>query len=333
MQAIGFEEYGAEDVLKGLTLPRPILTPNQVLIRVGAAGVNPADVAMRKGQFKALIKIKFPFVPGIEVSGIVEEIGAEVTALSVGQAVYAALPTPMGGGYAELVAVDADLVAPLPANLTFEEAAGVPLTGLTALQALRDKAQLSPGKRILINGGSGGVGTFAVQLAKAMGAHVTATCSTRNLELVRSLGADRVLDYTKIDITAEKEAYDVVFDAVNTFPSRKGLRTLKPDGILVSVNPILGNPVTNFFAGLRDRNVRSVMVRPNAADLKTLTAWIEQGKVRPVIDQTYPLADTAEAHRYSATKRARGKLILRVTEMPVSAPVETVQPLVMEQSR
>jgi NADPH:quinone reductase-like Zn-dependent oxidoreductase len=314
IKAVGFYTYGSAEVLQEVTIERPMVTPNSVLIRVVAAGVNPADWQIRSGQFKLFMRPTLPSIPGADVAGLVEEVGANVTTVCPGDPVYALLPTLNGGGYAEYALADATAVAHIPPQLTFAQAAAVPLTALTALQALRDKAHLQPGAQILIYGASGGVGTFAVQIAKAYGARITATCSTRNIELVQSLGADKVIDYTKEKVTTEPAHYDVVFDAVNHFPFWRGMKVLRPGGLLVSVNPVLANPVTRMIAGVRRRSVQSLMVQANGADLATLQPWFATGQIRPVIDECYPLMRAAAAHGHSQTERVRGKLVLVVDE-------------------
>ncbi len=314
MRAIAFRNYGAPDVLEVMAMPRPTPKADQIVIRVAAAGVNPSDWLLREGRFKAFIRLRLPFIPGADVAGVVEEVGSAVGDFQKGDAVYAMIPTRFGGGYAEYVAVDAKWAGRMPSTLSFAEAAAVPLTALTALQALQSKAKLRAGEHILINGASGGVGTFAVQIAKALGARVTATSSARNIELVRSrsLGADQVIDYSAQPVTAARNAYHVVFDAVNKIKLRDGLPMLNAGGRFVSVNPILGNPIAQFAARRKGRGAYSVVVQPNVNDLKMITGWIEGRKVCPSIDRTYPLAQAAEAQRYSATERVRGKLVLLV---------------------
>ncbi len=222
------------------------------------------------------------------------------------------LPWP-AGGYAEYAAVAERDAARVPSGLSLVEAAAVPLAALTALQALRDRANLQPGRRVLVNGASGGVGTFAVQIAVAMGARVTGTSSGRNAELVRGLGADEVLDYAREDIVAGGERYDVVFDAVNVLSFGKVRRVLRPGGVFVTVNPVVGKLSPGWLARFRGgRRLESVLVRPSGADLETLNAWISEGRVKPVIDRSYGLADVAEAHRHSEGGRARGKILLVV---------------------
>jgi len=312
MKAVGIRRYGAAGVLEMWELPKPTPAPNQVLVRVVAAGVNPADWRLRNGQFRFFIKL--PFVLGADVAGVVEAVGAAVTRFRPGDAVYALLATIQGGGYAEYVAINEAMVAAIPPKLTFAEAAATPLTALTALQALRDKAKLQPSARLLVNGASGGVGSFAVQIGKALGAHVTGVCSGRNAALVSSLGADTVLDYTAGAPLSGAVPYDVIFDTVNTLTLAKVRHALVHQGALISVNPLTGNPLSAALARLRGRQLKSVLVQPSGADLERLTAWVMMGRVRPVIDRCYPLPEAAVAHCYSETGRVRGKLVLVVDE-------------------
>ncbi len=294
-----------------------------LLIRVAAAGVNPADCLLRSGGLRLVARQKMPFVPGADVAGVVEAVGAGVTRFGVGDPVYAMLPS-TAGGYAEYAVATEGTVAVMPPGLAFEEAAGVPLAALTALQALRHEANLAAGYHVLVNGASGGVGTFAVQISHAMGARVTAVASGRNADLVSGLGADEFLDYTREDVTAGKARYDTVFDAANVLAFRKIRRVLKPNGVFVTVNPFVGRLSPGWLARFRSgRRIRSFLVRPDGADLEKIGAWIEAGEVRPVIERAYPLADAAEAHRRSESRRARGKLVLVVDEELAAAGSET----------
>jgi len=313
MRAVGFRRYGPPDVLETLEVPRP--EPGEVLIRVAAAGVNPADWALRGGRLRPFVRLELPFVSGSDVAGVVEAVGPGVTRFKLGEAVYAMTPTTTGGAYAEYVTVAADNVAHVPSGLSLGEAAAVPLVALTALQALRDKAELAAGDHVLINGVSGGVGSFAVQISKAMGAQVTATCSGPNVELVRGLGADEVIDYTSEDAAARSPRYDVIFGAVNTLPLLHWRRALRPGGKIVTVNPLFENAVVARLVRAVGRvRLEGVLVRPSGADLGAVGSWISSGKVRPVIDRSYPLSDAAAAHRYSESRRVRGKLVLLVDE-------------------
>ncbi|MBC8099533.1 MAG: NAD(P)-dependent alcohol dehydrogenase [Armatimonadetes bacterium] len=325
MRAVGFRQYGAAEVLETLDMPKPSVDQNSVLIRVVAASVNPSDPLFRSGALKLFIRIKLPFVPGLDVAGVVEAVGSAVTRFRPGDAVYAMLPNTTMGGYAEYAAMPESSVAPLPTALTFSEAASLPCAAMTALQALRDEAQLKLGMSVLVNGASGGVGMFGVQIAKLLGAHVTATCSTRNLEFVRGLGADVVLDYTQTDITAGGAQYDIVFDAVGVLPFGKAKAVIRPGGVMVTVNFLFASPPQKFLARFdrQRRQLKALLVKPVGADLETLNAWIAAGKLRTTIDTTYAFTREAvmTAHQYSESKRVRGKLVLTLdTALAVHKP-------------
>lgn len=324
MRAVGLRRYGPPEVLEPLEVERPEPGPDGVLIRAAAAGVNPADCLLRSGGLRFVARQKMPFVPGADVAGVVEAVGRNVTRFGVGDSVYAMLPNTAGGGYVEYAVVAEAAVAAIPPGLTFGEAAGVPLAALTALQALRDRATLAAGSRVLVNGASGGVGTFAVQISRAMGARVTGVASGRNADLVRGLGADEVLDYTRENVTSGEARYDAILDAVNVLSFRNVRRVLRPNGVFVTVNPFIGRLSPGWLARLRDgRRIESVLVRPEGGDLQQIGAWIGAGEVRPVIDRSYPLADTMEAHRYSESRRARGKLVLVVDEKLAAEKAES----------
>jgi len=315
MKVMGLRRYGPPEVLEPLEVERPVPGPDGVLIRVAAAGVNPADCLLRSGGLRLVARQKMPFVPGADVAGVVEAVGPNVTRFGVGDPVYAMLPSTAGGGYAEYAVAAQGSVAAMPPGLTFGEAAGVPLAALTALQASRDEANLAPGARVLVNGASGGVGTFAVQISRAMGARVMAAASGRNADLIRALGADEVLDYTREDLTSGEARYDVVLDAANVMSFRNVRRVLRPNGVFVSVNPFIGRLSPGWLSRFRDgKRIRSILVRPDGGDLEQIGAWIGAGEVRPVIARSYPLADAVEAHHLSESRRARGKLVLVVDE-------------------
>lgn len=323
MKAIGFKRYGKSDVLEQLELPVPTPKEDEVLIRVAAVAVNPADWMLRNGQFRFFMVGKLPFIPGADVAGEVVDVGKRVTDFKPGDRVYTMLPNIKGGGYAEYTLAEANHVAFAPTNITLAEAAAVPLTGLTALQALRDRANLQPCMRVLIYGASGGVGTFAIQIAKAMGAsHVTAVCSGRNAELVRSLGADDVIDYTQTNLFQIADKYDVIFAAIWNHTFWQWRQLLSPQGVVVSVNPLAENPLNKFLIRLRgQQRLRSVVVKPEKNDLNILREWIENERIRPLIDRQYPLTSAAEAQDYSESKRVRGKLVLIVNEaLAVGSP-------------
>jgi len=324
MRAVGLRRYGPPEVLETLEVERPEPGPDGVLIRVAAGGVNPADCLLRSGGLRFVARQKMPFVPGADVAGVVEATGPDVTRFGAGDPVYTMLPNTSGGGYAEYAVAAEAAVAAVPPGLTLGQAAGVPLAALTALQALRDRAGLTAGASLLVNGASGGVGTFAVQISRAMGARVTAAASGSNADLVRGLGADEVLDYTREDVTGGEARYDVVFDAVNVLPFRKARRVLRPNGVFVTVNPFIGRLSPGWLARLRDgKRIKSILVRTSGGDLEQIGAWISAGEVRPVIDRSYPLADAATAHRRSESRRAQGKLVLVVNEKLAPEKVES----------
>lgn len=313
MQAVFYRQYGSADVLEVGYVPVPALTPDSVRIRVVAAGVNPADAVIRRGDLKLFTGRKFPKIPGNDVAGVVEAVGMNVTRFQPGDAVYAMTPNFAGGGYAQQVVVAAANVAHLTSPLTFAEAAAVPLTALTALQGLRDNIGLQPGMHLLINGASGGVGTFAVQMAKVMGAQVTAAASGRNLDFVRELGADKVLDYTRQNVT-EGAQYDAVLDAAGVYSFAAWRGVLRPRGVVATVNPGFGNPLAVLRARFdRDgKRLRAFLVKPSGADLDVVGAWIAAGDIRPIVEQTYALTDAIAAQRQIETKRTRGKIVLIV---------------------
>ena len=315
MKAVILEKYGSSDLLQYVDIEKPSITAEQVLVKVKASSINPLDWKVRQGMLKAFSGNKFPIILGFDVAGIVEEIGSRVTQFKPGDAVFACTTEGFqGSANAEYIAVAERLLAPKPANLSDEEAAAVPLAALTALQALRDKGKIDRGDRVLINGASGGVGSFAVQIAKELGAEVTGVCSTKNVELVRSLGAETVLDYTREDFTQNSQQYDCIFDAVAKQSFPKCRQVLKTKGIYISTLPDLGgafwNIVTSIFPG---KTSKWIVLNPNAEDLNILKSWIESEKIRVIIDRVYPLSELAAAHGYSESERAVGKIIISVS--------------------
>jgi NADPH:quinone reductase-like Zn-dependent oxidoreductase len=331
MKAIVQDRYGPPDVLQLRDVDDPVPGPGEVRVRVHAASVNAYDWHVMRGD-PYLARLAAPKVfgrtgprrsiRGRDFAGTVEAVGAGVARWEPGDEVYGDTGD-ANGAFAEYVCVPADLVAPKPAGRAFEEAAAVPLAGNTALLGLRDVARVRPGQRVLVNGASGGVGTFAVQLAKAFGADVTAVCSTRNVELVRSLGADRVVDYRRDDFARQGRRYDVVFDLVANRSLADLRRALEPDGTLVlsgggtSRGGSLVGPMGLSIRGqLAARFVRQRLVQlaeaPDGANLATLRDLVEAGSVRPVIDRTYPLKDTPAAIRYVESEHARAKVAITV---------------------
>ena len=318
MRAPVGDRYGSADVLELREIDKPDPGDDEVLIRVRAAAVNPADLYGVTGTpyvariFSGLRKPKSNSV-GADIAGTVEAVGKNITQFRAGDEVFG-----RSGAFAEYVCIS-KAVAPKPANLTFEQAAAVPVAAITALQGLRDKGQLQPGQQVLINGASGGVGTFAVQIAKALGAEVTGVCSTRNVDLVRSLGADHVIDYTKADFTRSDRRYDLLLDVAGSRSWRACRRVLKPQATLVIVGAPkgsrllgpLGHIVSVRLAALRSsRTVVLFIAKPNKADLDVLRELLEAGKVTPVVDKRYELSETADAFRYLGEGHARGKIVV-----------------------
>ncbi|HVD30273.1 MAG TPA: NAD(P)-dependent alcohol dehydrogenase [Methylomirabilota bacterium] len=324
MKAIVRERYGSPDVLQLKDVERPVLDDDSVLVRVRAAAINAYDWHMLRGSpylVRMMAGLRKPksSAMGMDMAGQVEAVGKNVTQFRVGDEVFGA----RHGALAEYVrGTDKSAFVPKPAGITFEQAAAVNMAGTTALQGLRDKGQIKPGQRVLIVGASGGVGTFAVQIAKAFGAHVTAVCSTRNVDQARSLGADEVIDYTKEDFTRSGRRYDVILDVASSGSLSSRTRILEPNGILVGVGSADGSTgMASIMAGLLETAVRSrlgkqkmpfFIAKNSKEDLLVLKELIEAGKVRPVIDRTYPLNQVAEAIRYLETGHARAKVVITV---------------------
>lgn len=311
MKAVVIHRYGSPEVLQYEDVEQPKIKPSELLVKVHASSVNPIDWKIRQGMLRVITGNKFPKTLGFDVAGEVIEVGSGVTRFKPQDQIYGTVGFP-GGAYAELAAVPEKSVALKPANMTYEEAAAVPGGALTALQALRNQGKIQPGQSVLINGASGGVGSFAVQIAKALGAEVTAVCSTKNVELVKSLGASRVIDYTQQDYTQDTAQYDIVFDAVGkqSFSQSKGV--LKPNGVYVTTIPTADNVVQSLITALLPgKKAKFVFESPNSQDLVYLKELIEAGKIRVVIDRTYPLQELAAAHAYSETGRAVGKIVIR----------------------
>ena len=323
MHAITYRCYGPPEVLKLETLAKPTPADDELLVRVHAASVNPLDWHyMRGAPYLVRLDTGFgrPNNPrlGVDFAGTVEAVGRNVTRFKPGDEVFGGKL----GAFGEYVAVrEVRAVALKPANMSFEQAAAVPIAALTALQALRDKGHLQAGQKVLINGASGGVGTFAVQIAKAFGAEVTGVCSTRNLQLVRSIGADHVIDYTHEDFTRDPQHYDLILDTVGSHGLLDYRRVLTPRGALVIVGgPNNGNwigPLTGFIEAsllspFVSQSLKPVLAELNKEDLAQLAQLMQDGKVTPVIDRRYPLAETAAALRYLEAGHARGKVIVNV---------------------
>lgn len=312
MRVAEYDRYGGPDVLAIRERPRPEPGPGQVLIRVHAAALNPKDVLIRAGKFRWLVGRRFPRRTGYDWAGVVVGLGRGVRDLALGDRALGMIQAMAGGACAEYVVAERGELTRCPADLPWDQAAALPLVGLTALQALRDLADLRAGQRALINGAAGGVGTVAVQLARALGAHVTAVTSAGNRELVADLGADQVLDYATADLAHPARPYDVVFDVFGnrSFSALRGALTAR--GTYVTTVPSARAVVDHLRTRLGGQRARLVVVRSRTADLDLLLALHGRGALRPVIDRRYPLAAIADAHRHLGTRHARGKVVITI---------------------
>jgi NADPH:quinone reductase-like Zn-dependent oxidoreductase len=321
MKAIVQDRYGDVDILDFKDIDQPVPTDNQVLVRVHAAAVGKGDwltvgglpyvARMRYG----LRKPKHP-VPGFDVAGRIEAVGRNVTRLQPGDEVFGWCD----GSFAEYASVPETQLALKPANLSFEQAAAVPISGFAALQALRDTGEVQPGQQVVVIGASGGVGSFAVQLAKAFGAEVTGVCSTKSIDMVRSIGADHVIDYTQQDFTRSGQRYDLILEMAGNRSLADLRRALTPKGTLVLVGGSGGKWFMGTGRTLRavlvspfvGQRLRSFLSKPRGADLVVLQKLLEAGKLTPVIDRTFPLSETAEAIRYVGERSTQGKTVITV---------------------
>lgn len=332
MKAFIMDRYGKTEPMRLGDMPKPLLGDDDVLIEVHAAGVNLLDLKIKSGEFKLILPYRMPLVLGHDVAGIVVQVGSRVRQFNIGDEVYARVPDHRIGTFAEFIAVNESDVAPKPGNLTMEEAASIPLVGLTAWQALVERARLKKGQKVFIQAGSGGVGSFAIQLAKHMGATVATTTSSANAELVKSLGADVVIDYRKDDFEKVLQDYDLVLHSQNAEALEKSLRVLKPGGNLISISgppdPAFAEGIgAPWFVGLiarllstgvRKRAVRRhlgysfLFMRANGPQLQEITRLVEAGAVRPVMDQVFPFESVNEAFAYVEAGHARGKVVVKI---------------------
>jgi NADPH:quinone reductase-like Zn-dependent oxidoreductase len=316
MKAIVYEKYGVpEDVLELRDVDKPVPGINEVLVKICAASVNFNDWAFVKGTpvlsrlWTGLLKPKHQIL-GTDIAGTVEAVGKNVTGIKPGDDVFGEIGNDGYGAFAEYVAVPATSVVLKPTTIGFEEAAAVPQAAVTALQGLRNQIQIQPGHKVLINGASGGIGTFAIQLAKSFGAEVTGVCSTENLKVLRSIGADSVIDYKQEDFTQGEKRYDLILDIVANRPTSHYMRALAPQGAYVAV---AFNPQTIFLGSLISKTdgkkAGSLMAKPSTSDLKEVKELIEVGKIVPVIDKVFPLGETAKAINYYG-EGAQGKVVI-----------------------
>lgn len=321
MKAIFRTAYGSPDILELNEIDKPVPRDHELLVRVGAASVNPLDWHLLRGEpflirlmGFGLLKPKYP-VPGADFAGRIEAVGKDVKQFKTGDEVFGSGM----GSFAEYLCIRENQAVPKPTNTTLEQAAAVPVAALTALQALRNHGGIKPGHHVLINGASGGVGTFAVQIARAIGAHVTGVCSGKNLELVRSLGAEHAVDYTKEDFCAGAERYDLIVDNAGSQPIGRVLRVLKETGVYVGVggsSSTVGVLFSQFLnpvvAKIKGRRAVSFIADVNQSDLVFMKELLEAGEVEPVIDREYTLSETPEAIRYVEGGHARGKVVITI---------------------
>jgi NADPH:quinone reductase-like Zn-dependent oxidoreductase len=333
MKAFVIDRYSKKDPMRLGDMPQPQLRDDDVLIEVHAAGLNVLDSKIKSGAFKLMLPYRMPLVLGHDVAGIVTQVGSRVRQFKVGDEVYSRPRDHRIGTFAQFIAVNEKDVAPKPKNITMEEAASIPLVALTVWQALVERAQLKKGQKVFIQAGSGGVGTLAIQLAKHIGATVATTTSGANIDLVKSLGADVVVDYKKDDVGNVLRNYDVVLHSQDAATLEKSLRVLKPGGALVSISgppdPAfakgIGAPwfvkliIRLLSSGVRKKAARNgikysfLFMRADGQQLREITRLIEAGAIRPVIDRIFPFGSTNEALAYVETGRAKGKVVIKVT--------------------
>ena len=332
MKAFILDRYGSADRVRAGDMPDPEPREDDVLVQIHAAGVNLVDSKIRNGEFKSFLRYRLPLILGHDVAGVVVRVGSRVRRFKPGDEVYAA--DGRAGAFAEFIAIKEDDVAMKPTALTMEEAASIPLVGLTAWQVMIERAKLKPGQKVLIHAGSGGVGTFAIQLAKHAGATVATTTSTDNVDLVRRLGADVVIDYKKEDFANVLRDYEVVLNNLDKVTLEKSLRVLKPGGQLISISGppdaafartigaswVLRMVMSALSRGIRAQAKRRhvhysfLFMRANGGQLAKITPLIDNGVIRPVVDRVFPFASTKEAMAYVEAGRAKGKVIVSVRE-------------------
>ncbi|AKS04734.1 NADP-dependent oxidoreductase [Pseudomonas trivialis] len=332
MKALTFKRYGKSPGIGLAQVPRPVLKPNEILVEVHAAAINPVDNMITAGVFKPVLKFQLPAVMGSDLAGVVAEVGSNVTRFKVGDAVFANVFDLGTGSIAEYVAVPEAVAAPKPANLDFVQAASIPMVGLTSWQALKERADLQPGQKVFIPAGSGGIGTFAIQLAKYLGAKVATNTSTANVPLVRSLGADEVIDYKQQAFEKVLHGYDLVLGTIRGDAIEKAVEILKPGGTIISlVGPLDKafararrlNVFLEFVFGLMSRKIvrlarkngveySFLFARPEGAQLTEIGKLLESGRIQPVIDRVFAFEQAKEALDYLAQGRAKGKVVIKI---------------------
>jgi NADPH:quinone reductase-like Zn-dependent oxidoreductase len=334
MKALVLKRYGGADPLAFTDVPRPTIKPDEMLVQVHAAGLNPIDYMISKGMFKPILKFQLPATMGSDLAGVVVEVGSRVTRFKVGDAVFASLFDLGTGSLAEYAAVPEHAAALKPANLDFVQAASIPMVGLTSWQALNERAQVKPGQKVFVPAGAGGIGTFAIQLAKQLGAKVGTTTSTGNVDLVRSLGADEVIDYKKHEFEKTLRGYDTVLGTIRGDGLEKALQIVKPGSSVVS---LIGPPdaafarargmnfLMKFVFGLLSRKIirlakkrrarySFLFVRPDGRQLAKIGELLETSRIRPVIDRIVPFVQAKEGLAYLEQGRAKGKVVVQMVQ-------------------
>jgi NADPH:quinone reductase-like Zn-dependent oxidoreductase len=332
MKAFVVDRYGNNDIVRAGEMPEPELRDDDVLVQIHAASVNPVDLKIRDGQLRPILRYRLPFILGNDLAGVVVRVGTKVRRFMPGDAVFGRPHADRIGAFAEFLSIKEDALANKPQTLTMEEAASLPLVGLTAWQVLVERANLQAGQKVLIHAGSGGVGTFAIQLAKHIGAVVATTTSTSNVDWVKRLGADTVIDYKKGDFARILHDYNVVFDTLGGEVLKKSVQLLKPGGMLIS---IVGPPDPDFakqigaswilrmgmwLLSLRIRRMAIrhhvsysfLFMRPSGDQLREIGGLVDSGAIRPVVDRIFPFEETKEALAYVEKGRARGKVIVKM---------------------
>ena len=335
MKSLMITKYGdINSSLEEQEIAKPALEENQILIKAYSSSFNPIDFKIVRGDFKAMGKVTFPIGTGRDVSGIIEEIGKNIKKFKKGDKVYSRVNESHVGTMAEYVVSNVNDTALIPSNLSFDESASIPLVGLTTYQALEDIAKLSKGEKILIHAGSGGIGTFAIQLAKHLGAHVTTTTSTKNISFVKGLGADKVIDYTSENYLDEGAVFDVVFDTLGGEHTLNSFKVIKNEGRVISISGAIDGATAEQFglnkfirmilafqarkvtraASKKNAMYRFLFMSPNGEQLKKIAKLYESGEIKPIIDKTYKFAEAIQALEYLSKGHARGKVIVKIRE-------------------
>ena len=335
MKSLMITKYGdINSSLEEQEIAKPALEENQILIKAYSSSFNPIDFKIVRGDFKAMGKVTFPIGTGRDVSGIIEEIGKNIKKFKKGDKVYSRVNESHVGTMAEYVVSNVKDTALMPSNLSFDESASIPLVGLTTYQALEDIAKLSKGEKILIHAGSGGIGTFAIQLAKHLGAHVTTTTSTKNISFVKGLGADKVIDYTSENYLDEGAVFDVVFDTLGGEHTLNSFKVIKNEGRVISISGAIDGATAEQFglnkfirmilafqarkvtraASKKNAMYRFLFMSPNGEQLKKIAKLYESGEIKPIIDKTYNFSEAIQALEYLSKGHARGKVIVKIRE-------------------